>query len=398
MISIIVYFAIFIVFIHTITSIHFKKQLHKGTDLAYDQLFRTMPDFALITDHHFKITKANPAAMRFFGHSIIGQSALSLLEEDLQQEMDLILKKRAGKVIRELRIRKGSSRSIVLLRGAAITNQLGQNVGYTFAGTDLTILKATQQQNQQLAIQLKKAKETLDQFAYIASHDLKEPLRNIQSFVTLLKRQLKSTLDHKSDEYFKFISRGVQRMYQLIEAVLEVNQQASGEALFKRLDTEQLVGNVVQKMDLQLKNRNAIITLEHLPDLIGDPLQIELLFKNLIDNGIKFNKKIHPILNISCVEKGDYAEFAIQDNGIGIAPDFRDKVFQPFKRLHSWAEYDGTGIGLSICQKIVVQHDGKIWIESNKNGGTIFYFTLPLAKAAVQRTSLISRHSILQPI
>lgn len=225
---------------------------------------------------------------------------------------------------------------------------------------------------------LKSANSELEKFAYIASHDLKAPLRTVGSYASLLKRRYKDLIDDNGKEFLELITSGVHHMNQLLEDVLAYSNVERGEMKTTPIDLNDLVEKVLQTLNANIKEKEAQINYENLPTIIGNQTQVFQVFQNLIANALKFMKDgIVPQINIQSKQKGNLFCISIADNGIGIEEKYQAGIFTIFKRLHTQQEYKGTGIGLSICKKIVEKHGGEIWLESDGKSGTTFYFTLP---------------------
>ena len=220
----------------------------------------------------------------------------------------------------------------------------------------------------------------LEQFAYVASHDLQEPLRTTTGFIQLLQKQYQGQLGDKADLYFNYISDASNRMKVLINDLLDFSKIGTKAAL-KKINCDELIEHMLADISVAIKEAGAEIVLTELPEIYGYPTEIKLLFQNLVINAIKFRKPgLPPIIKISAEKKGDYYQFAISDNGIGIEEKHNQRIFDIFQRLHTREEYKGSGIGLSHCKKIVEMHHGKIWVESVPGEGSIFYFTLFIHK------------------
>ncbi|WP_339649140.1 PAS domain S-box protein [uncultured Salegentibacter sp.] len=218
----------------------------------------------------------------------------------------------------------------------------------------------------------------LEQFAYIASHDLQEPLRMVTSFLTQLKKKYSDQLDEKAQQYIYFAHDGATRMRQIILDLLEYSRVGRGEYQVVEVNTKDLVSEVLLLQKRCIEAQNAEIKLGELPDLKVEELPLKQLFSNLIGNALKYHSKDRrPVIEISAEEKDVYWEFKINDNGIGIEEEFKEKIFVIFQRLHHRDEYEGTGIGLAICKKIVDHFGGEIWVESAYGKGSSFYFTIP---------------------
>ena len=216
----------------------------------------------------------------------------------------------------------------------------------------------------------------MEQFAYIASHDLQEPLRTTSSFVELLQNDYKGKLDEDGDKYLTYIAQASDRMRVLIKDLLEYSRIGKKKEI-KEVDCNVMLSEVLADIGMATKERNAEITRETLPVINGFPTEIKQLFQNLIMNAMKFTEKnVIPKINIAVKEIKDHWQFAVTDNGIGIAQEHNDRIFVIFQRLHTRNEYAGSGIGLSHCKKIVELHKGKIWVDSAPGKGSTFYFTI----------------------
>ena len=224
---------------------------------------------------------------------------------------------------------------------------------------------------------LQQTNAALERFNYIASHDLKEPLRNISSFSDLLLRKANKTGDKNTLEYLGFIKRGSTRMFELVEAMRKVSNIRKRNILFEAIDINEVIKGVGEDLSQIIQERNAVISYQQLPIVRGDVALLNILFQNLIKNGIKFNQNQQPNIEIYATETLENHVFNIKDNGIGIDEQYYKKVFEAFKRLHHYEQYSGTGIGLFISKDIVEMHKGRIWIEANEPEGTIFKFTIP---------------------
>jgi signal transduction histidine kinase/ligand-binding sensor domain-containing protein len=225
-------------------------------------------------------------------------------------------------------------------------------------------------------VKLTISNQEMEQFAYIASHDLKEPLRTTSSFIQLLQKKYQGKLDEEADKYIHFITESTERMKVLITDLLEFSK-IGAQVQVSTIDCNQVLSNVLTDLDTVIKETNAIINTQYLPTFNGYETEIKLLLQNLLTNAIKFRKKeISPIITITTKEKVDEWEFAITDNGIGINENYFDKIFKIFQRLHTKSQYEGSGIGLAHCSKIVALHHGKIWVTSTLQVGSTFYFTI----------------------
>ncbi|CAH2572965.1 Phytochrome-like protein cph1 [Planktothrix rubescens] len=249
----------------------------------------------------------------------------------------------------------------------------------------LTIRRLQQQlQNkniklEQLNQELKRSNRDLEEFAYVVSHDLQQPLQTITGFAELLLA-LKSeiNLEQEAEEYVSPILEEGIRMQELIKNLLEYSRVGTKKRNFEPTDCQEILRKSLADLHSIIENSLAIVTYEKLPILMADRIQLGQLFQNLIANGIKYQSpNIQPKIVISVQEKPEEWLFRVEDNGIGIKPENFDRIFQVFQRLHTNQEYPGTGVGLAICKKIIERHQGRIWLESEWQIGTTFYFTLP---------------------
>ena len=238
-------------------------------------------------------------------------------------------------------------------------------------------LRHAQNNLRQLVSELKMSNKELEQFAYVASHDLQEPLRMITSFTQLLEKRYKGQLDVDADDYIGFVVDGAHRMKDLIDDLLEFSRLNTEDREFELVIMEIALEDVLRNLKPAIQESNAHITHDYLPNIMGDHVQIIQLLQNLIGNAIKFKGNNPPDIHISAQDKDNEWLFSVSDKGIGIDKNHQKQIFSIFKRLHTREEYPGTGIGLSISKRIVERHNGQIWIESELGKGSTFYFTIP---------------------
>jgi signal transduction histidine kinase len=245
-------------------------------------------------------------------------------------------------------------------------------------------LKAQAQELQKELIQRRRAEEELarsnkelGQFAYVASHDLQEPLRMVTSYVQLLARRYRGKLDGDADEFIAFAVNGATRMQQLINDLLTYSRVGTRGKEFEPTDCEIILQQSLKNLQIAVEEKQAIVSHDPLPTLMADHVQLGQLFQNLIGNALKFQGAEPPHVHVSANRNGNGWVFSVRDNGIGIALEYAERIFVIFQRLHSLEKYPGTGIGLAVCKKIVERHGGRIWVESDPGKGATFYFTLP---------------------
>jgi PAS domain S-box-containing protein len=242
---------------------------------------------------------------------------------------------------------------------------------------DITEHKQAEEKLKKTMDDLKRSNRELEQFAYVSSHDLQEPLRMVSSFTQLLERRYKNKLDSDADEYIDFIVEGAQRMKILIDDLLTFSRVSTHAKEFERVDFETLLDEVISNLSVSIEENKACITHDPLPTVMADKSQMGQVFQNLIGNAIKFHGSKPPLINITAYKQGILWKFEVSDNGIGIDPDYQKQIFEVFKRLHTRNEYPGSGIGLSVSQKIIHRHGGQIGVKSKPGEGSTFYFTIP---------------------
>ncbi len=270
--------------------------------------------------------------------------------------------------------RTGEER-IIRWRNTVVRGELGEILGTLSSGEDITERKRAEAALQERTEELKRSNRELEHFAYIASHDLQEPLRMVGSYVSLLARRYRGKLDGDADEFINYAVDGVTRMQRLINDLLTYSRIGTRGKPLQPTDSEMVLRRVLMNLKISIEEKRASVTYDRLPVVIADERQLEQLLQNLISNAIKFSDS-EPKVHVGVRAQDGYWVFAVKDNGIGIEPQFSDKVFQIFQRGVSRDKYPGTGIGLAVCKRIVERHGGKIWFESEPGKGTTFFFTL----------------------
>jgi light-regulated signal transduction histidine kinase (bacteriophytochrome) len=252
----------------------------------------------------------------------------------------------------------------------------------TSAVRDITERRRAEEALAERTAELARSNAELEQFAYVASHDLQEPLRMVTSYTQLLARRYKGKLDEDADEFITFAVDGATRMQGLIQDLLAYSRVGTRGAAFAPTDCNRVVEQVLGDLSAAITEAGATVTHDPLPTVTADAGQLGQLFLNLIGNAVKFRGQAPPRIHVTA-ERADGAwRFAVMDNGIGLDPQYADRIFVIFQRLHTRAEYPGTGIGLAICKKIVERHGGRIWVEATPGGGSTFVFTIPDPRAA----------------
>ena len=230
---------------------------------------------------------------------------------------------------------------------------------------------------QRYATELEQKNQELQQFAHIASHDLQEPLRMVTSYLQLLERRYKGQLGPDADEFIAFAVAGAARMHALIKDLLTYSRVGTRGRPFELTDCQTVLGQVLANLRVALEESGATVSYDPLPTVTADATQLSQLFQNLIGNAVKFRSGQLPEIHVGAARQDGEWLFSVRDNGIGIEPQYAERVFVIFQRLHMQDEYPGTGIGLAICKRIVERHGGRIWVESEPGQGSTFYFTIP---------------------
>ena len=224
-------------------------------------------------------------------------------------------------------------------------------------------------------VELERSNADLERFAYVASHDLAEPLRTISGFSTLLTRRYRGRLDSDADEFLGFIEDGTRRMQDLIKALLDLSRAGRSSRQPERVDLDEALADVLRTLRARIDDTGARVTAENLPSVSGDAVQLRQLLQNLVANAVKFRGDEPGEVEVWARHEGEEVQVTVADRGIGIAPEQAQRIFEPFQRAASG--YDGTGIGLAVCARIVLAHGGRIWAEPRPGGGSLFTFALP---------------------
>lgn len=330
------------------------------------------------------ITSWNKQAEVLFGYKeseILGQHISTLFPPDRLDEEALILQKiTSGEALLNFetqRRRKDGSVFPVAATISAINDPRGRMIGISNIIRDITEKKQAEARLQAYTTALEQKNHESEQFAYIASHDLQEPLRTITNFIGIFSEEYIDKLDENAATYLKFISSASNRMQTLITDLLEYTT-IENDRKWVEIDCNTLVSDILQDLSATISETGTTVQYDNLPVITGQETRFKSLFQNLISNAIKFRKKDEaPVIEISAEDNDREWLFEIKDNGIGIDKPYYEKVFKLFQRLHGRKEYEGTGIGLAHCKKIVDLRGGRIWVESEPGVGSSFYFTVP---------------------
>ena len=279
---------------------------------------------------------------------------------------------------REFIIRRGGHEDrFILAKASPIMNALGQITAGVVVFLDITEQKENMQKLVDTMDHLRVSNRDLEQFAYIASHDLQEPLRMVANYMQLIERRYNDKLDQDGREFIAYAVDGAVRMQQLIDSLLDYSRLQTCKRSFEPVRLETVLQRVLRDLEGRILEVGAQITADPLPQVYGDALQIGLVLQNLISNALKFRGENPPVVHIGVENASTHWKIKVRDNGIGIAPEHQERIFKIFQRLHSRAEYPGTGIGLAICRRIIERHGGRTGVESELRKGSTFWFTLP---------------------
>jgi PAS domain S-box-containing protein len=329
------------------------------------------------------ITTWNSGAERIFGYTAaeaVGQHiAILIPPERHDEEANILARLAQGERVEHFetaRITKHGQKIDVSLSVSPIKNSAGEIVGASKIVRDITARKRTEASLALHAEELARSNVELERFAYVASHDLQEPIRTVQRFAQLLQRSLGKDLKGDAQEFLDFMIGGVQRMQTLINDLLAYSRAGWQGAAFAPADCNEICAKVLKNLQASIESHQAMVTVDPLPVVIGDATQLGQMFQNLLINAIKFRGQRTPRIHVSVEESPREWIFSVADNGIGIAPEYFERIFVMFQRLHTIEEYAGTGIGLTICKKIAERHEGRIWVRSIVGEGSTFHFSV----------------------
>jgi PAS domain S-box-containing protein len=343
-------------------------------------------DGIITIDHRGTVTTFNPAAERTFGYfagEVLGRNVAMLMPEPYRGEHDgyiaNYLRTGQAKVIgigREVMGRRKDG-SIFPMDLAVSEFRLGGERFFTGIVRDITERKRAERELRETAKELTRSNLDLQQFAYVASHDLQEPLRAVAGCAQLLQKRYAGQLDSRADELIRHAIDGVRRMQTLIDDLLAYSRVDTRGKSFSPTDCNAALRAALANLAAALAESGAAVTHDDLPTVPADEAQLAQVFQNLLSNAIKFRGQDPPRVHVGCRREAAEWVISVRDNGIGIEPGYFDRIFVIFQRLHTRDEYPGTGIGLAICKKIVERHGGRMWVESEHGKGSTFLFTIP---------------------
>lgn len=342
-------------------------------------VIESTPNAIIIVSDEGVITLVNNQTENLFGYErneLVGNT-LELLIPELFRNQSVDVKKMFFKKPQKRSLGAGKDLFALRKNGQEIQVEMGLNPIDTTTGQMVlaSIIDVTERKTQET--NLKKQNKELEQFAYAASHDLQEPLRTISNYMQVFEEDYIKLLDENALKYLRSVNSAARRMSMLIKSLLNFSRLESNKKL-TYVDSKKLVGDVIADLAAIIKTSNAVIEITEMPQLYVYEIELGQVFQNLITNAIKFHRKdTPPKIKISAEKMSEKWKFSVSDNGIGIARAHFDRIFDIFQRLHTTEDYEGTGIGLANCKKIVQMHQGQIWVESNLDSGTTFNFTIP---------------------
>lgn len=358
--------------------------LLRDSEQRVRQLLESAPDSMMATAEDGRIVMANAATGRVFGYAtdeLIGQPIEILLPErfrakHVQQRAEYAHNPEIREKSCVTGMRKDGSEFPVEVNLSPMRAEEGMLV---IASTrDITERKEAEAELTRLAADLQRSNDELTQFAYVASHDLKEPLRMVTSYTNLLAEDYRGKLDEDADRYVHYATDAARRMQELIDDLLVYSRLNRSEEPLQQVSLSESVWHVIADLEMAIEETGANVEVKKLPTVHGVRSRLHQLFQNLISNALKFRSDQAPNVSIDCQREGDYWHVRVADNGIGVDPEYFEHIFGVFQRLHAPGEYPGTGIGLAVCRKVVQQHGGEIWPESTPDQGTTMHFTLPV--------------------
>lgn len=363
-----------------------RDKLVVNSEKKFRALLESAPDAIVIVDWHGHIALVNEQTERLFGYprdELIGQNLTELIpqrfrawhREHQKRFMQAPRTREMGRELELLARRKDGSEFPVEISLGPLRTDQGLLVSAVVR--DVTWRKEIEAELKLRAQELERSNEDLEQFAYVASHDLQAPLRTVGALVQMLGRRYEGRLDADADELLRQTVDATRRMQRLIDDLLSYSRVSQGPPAPGRVETGDAVDEVLRSLAEEISDTGARIEVGDLPAVEGEGTMIEQLFQNLIANALKFTRESPPTVHVRAERDGPRWRFSVADNGIGIDPDHAERIFQMFQRLHGSDEFPGTGIGLAICKRIVEAHGGEIHAEPSPAGGTIMTFTLP---------------------
>lgn len=376
-----------------ITNLKKAEKALQESETRYRQIVELAEEGIWVMNGEALTTYVNHAMGRMLGYTeeeMLGHPIFDFMdEEEILLAANNVEKRKNGIAEKhEFRLKNKTGKDVwTYMSTSPVLDENGNMLWSCALVYDITERKEAEQQMMQLTDDLKRSNKELEQFAYVASHDLQEPLRAITSYTQLLAQRYQGNLDAKADKYINYIVDGATRMQQLINDLLSYSRVGTKGKEFKLTDCNGVFQQTLMNLQITIAEKQAIITSDPLPTLMADEGQLVQLLQNLIGNAMKFCRNDLPRVHISAVQQDQEWLFSVRDNGIGIGQEYLDRIFIIFQRLHTRREYEGTGIGLAICKRIAERHGGRIWVESEQGQGSTFYFTISSPSSSLSNLS-----------
>jgi PAS domain S-box-containing protein len=372
-----------------------RKALQKSEE-RYRMLYESIRDAILVANTDREVISCNPAFTDLFGYTLdeIRGRKTRLIYED-EEEFNLvreILEERQDEsnffFTPNYRKKSGTvfpgETNLFYLRDDA-----GEVQGFIGLVRDITARRQAQKQIATYAADLERSNRELEQFAYVVSHDLQEPVRTVKNWLGLLEDRYRGEMDERAERYIDHAVDGARRMQEMIRALLDLSRVGTRGQELAPTDLEVVLGRTLRSLRRVIEDADAQVTCDSLPTVMADRAQLAQVFQNLVANAIKFRREgVPPRVHVSAKRQGDEWVFSVADNGIGIDPQQTERIFEVFQRLHTDEEYPGLGMGLALCKRIVERHGGRIWVESEPGQGSMFCFTLPATRCSQQASSV----------
>jgi PAS domain S-box-containing protein len=356
----------------------------RASEHKYRTLIENLPQKIFTKDRNSVCVSCNENYARDLGISseeFAGKTDYDFFPRDLADKYRAddrrILETGLPETLEERYIHKGREVWVETVK-TPIKDDQGKPIGILGIFSDITERKQAREKLERYARELERSNADLEQFAYVASHDLQEPLRMVSGYTQLLARRYKGRLDDEADEFIAFAVDGANRMQRLINDLLTYSRVNTRGNPLHLTDAAEALAKARLQLSAAIEECNALVTNDRLPMLMADGRQLAQLLQNLIGNALKFRGKEPPHVHISVERNATEWIFSVRDNGIGIDPEYHERIFEIFQRLHRHDEYPGTGIGLALCRRIVQRHGGKIWVESEPGKGSTFRFSIPV--------------------
>jgi PAS domain S-box-containing protein len=347
----------------------------------WETTFDAVPDLIMILDSRHQVLRANRAmteALRVAPQDLIGKPCFGFVHgTDSPPPSCVHTQLMSDGQEHHSEVYDNRMNAVLSVTCSPLRDRNGRLMGSVHVARDITERKRSEEALKRTLAELERSNSELQQFAYVASHDLQEPLRMISSYMRLLERRYKGKLDADADDFIAYAVDGAKRMSRLINDLLQYSRVGAHGKAFQLVDCETLLSQALANLQVSVDEIRGRVTKDPLPSVIGDGVQLAQLFQNLIDNALKFHGNDPPVVHVSAQRDHDHWLFSVSDNGIGIPAEYAERIFMIFQRLHGRDEYPGTGIGLAICKKIVERHGGHIWVAPRQDKGTTFLFTIP---------------------